>query len=64
MLEAALARAGHRRSRGRVGNRIAKEIGATWGAVKYQFGDVDGLWAAVLRRTAERRAMCSHSPIR
>ena len=37
-------------------NRIAKEIGATWGAVKYQFGDIDGLWAAVLRRTAERRA--------
>ncbi|MBV8967213.1 MAG: TetR/AcrR family transcriptional regulator [Mycobacteriaceae bacterium] len=36
-------------------NRIAKEIGATWGAVKYQFDDVDGLWAAVLRRTAERR---------
>ncbi|PXW31891.1 UNVERIFIED_CONTAM: hypothetical protein DES50_104300 [Williamsia faeni] len=37
------------------GNRIAKEIGATWGAVKYQFGDIDGLWAAVLHRTAERR---------
>jgi AcrR family transcriptional regulator len=37
-------------------NRIAKDIGATWGAVKYQFGDIDGLWAAVLRRTAERRA--------
>lgn len=36
-------------------NRIAKEAGATWGAVKYQFGDTDGLWAAVLRRTAERR---------
>jgi AcrR family transcriptional regulator len=36
-------------------NRIAKEVGATWGAVKYQFGDIDGLWAAVLRRTAERR---------
>lgn len=36
-------------------NKIAKEVGATWGAVKYQFGDVDGLWAAVLRRTAERR---------
>jgi AcrR family transcriptional regulator len=36
-------------------NRIAKEVGATWGAVKYQFDDVDGLWAAVLRRTAERR---------
>ena len=37
------------------GNRIAKEIGATWGVVKYQFGDVDGLWAAVLRHTAEQR---------
>lgn len=36
-------------------NRIAKEIGATWGAVKYQFKDADGLWSAVLRRTAERR---------
>ncbi|MEH3155184.1 MAG: TetR family transcriptional regulator [Gordonia paraffinivorans] len=37
------------------GNRIAKEAGVTWGAIKYQFGDIDGLWAAVLRRTAERR---------
>lgn len=36
-------------------NRIAKDAGATWGAVKYQFGDIDGLWAAVLKRTAERR---------
>ncbi|AZG46508.1 TetR/AcrR family transcriptional regulator [Gordonia insulae] len=36
-------------------NRIAKDIGATWGTIKYQFGDVDGLWTAVLRRTAERR---------
>jgi AcrR family transcriptional regulator len=36
-------------------NRIARDIGATWGAVKYQFGDVDGFWAAVLHRTAERR---------
>ncbi len=37
------------------GNRIAKEIGATWGTVKYQFGDIDGLWAAVLGYIAERR---------
>ena len=37
------------------GNRIAKDAGATWGTVKYQFGDIDGLWAAVLRRTGERR---------
>ncbi|GAC70883.1 TetR/AcrR family transcriptional regulator [Gordonia soli] len=37
------------------GNRIARDIGATWGVVKYQFGDIDGLWAAVLRHTADRR---------
>src|SRR4029077_21214070 len=37
-------------------SRIAKESGATWGAVQYQFGDVDGFWAAVLLRTPERRA--------
>jgi AcrR family transcriptional regulator len=43
-------------------NRIAKDAGATWGAIKYQFGDIDGLWAAVLRRTAERRGQLpSHS---
>ncbi|OHT81610.1 TetR family transcriptional regulator [Mycobacteroides saopaulense] len=40
-------------------NKIAKECGATWGAVKYQFGDIDGLWAAVLQRTAER---CGDQP--
>ncbi|ART72786.1 TetR family transcriptional regulator [Mycobacterium dioxanotrophicus] len=44
------------------GNRIAKDAGATWGTVKYQFGDIDGLWAAVLRHTAERRGqMPSHA---
>lgn len=37
-------------------NRIAKRIGVTWGTVQYQFGDADGLWSAVLHRTAERRA--------
>ncbi len=37
------------------GNRIARDIGATWGVVKYQFGDIDGLWAAVLRYTADQR---------
>lgn len=35
-------------------NRIAKDCGATWGAVKYQFGDVDGFWSAVLQHIAER----------
>jgi AcrR family transcriptional regulator len=38
-------------------NRIAKDAGVTWGAIKYQFGDIDGLWAAVLERTAERRGL-------
>lgn len=37
-------------------NHIAKQIGATWGTVQYQFGDTDGFWAAVLHHTAERRA--------
>jgi AcrR family transcriptional regulator len=37
------------------GNRIARDIGATWGVIKYQFGDIDGLWAAVLRYTADKR---------
>src|SRR3954447_25061693 len=27
---------------------VAREAGATWGTVQHQFGDVDGLWAAVL----------------
>ena len=42
-------------------NRIAKDAGATWGAIKYQFGDIDGLWAAVLERTAERRGQLDAS---
>jgi AcrR family transcriptional regulator len=36
-------------------NHVAKRAGATWGAVKYQFGDVDGLWAGVLDHLEERR---------
>jgi AcrR family transcriptional regulator len=36
-------------------NHIAKQVGATWGAVKYQFGDIDDFWAAVLGHMAERR---------
>ncbi|NNH69093.1 TetR/AcrR family transcriptional regulator [Nocardia uniformis] len=55
MLEAALVALATGDPSAASGNRIAKEIGATWGVVKYQFGDIDGLWAAVLHRTAERR---------
>ncbi len=29
-------------------NLVAREAGVTWGAVQYQFGDADGLWAATL----------------
>jgi AcrR family transcriptional regulator len=29
-------------------NLVAKEAGVTWGTVQHQFGDTDGLWAAVL----------------
>lgn len=36
-------------------NRIAKQLGVTWGTIQYQFGDTDGFWAAVLHFTAERR---------
>lgn len=29
-------------------NRVAKEAGVTWGTVQHQFGDLDGLWVAVV----------------
>jgi AcrR family transcriptional regulator len=55
MLEAALKSLASGEPGSVSANRIAKDAGATWGAVKYQFGDIDGFWAAVLHRTAERR---------
>jgi AcrR family transcriptional regulator len=55
MLEAALRSLASGEPGSVSANRIAKDIGATWGAVQYQFGDTDGFWAAVLHRTAERR---------
>jgi AcrR family transcriptional regulator len=60
MLEAALTALASGDPSAVSANRIAKEIGATWGAVQYQFGDTDGFWAAVLHYTAERRA--DHMP--
>src|SRR3954463_13289972 len=56
MLEAALRSLASGEPGSVSANRIAKDIGATWGAVQYQFGDTDGFWAAVLHRPAERRA--------
>jgi AcrR family transcriptional regulator len=38
-------------------NHIAKQVGATWGAVKYQFADADGLWAAVLHHIDDQRGV-------
>lgn len=35
-------------------NLVAREAGVTWGTVQHQFGDVDGLWAAVLAHISER----------
>lgn len=34
-------------------NLVAREAGVTWGTVQHQFGDADGLWAAVLLHVAE-----------
>jgi AcrR family transcriptional regulator len=36
-------------------NLVAREAGVTWGTVQHQFGDVDGLWAAVLEYIALER---------
>jgi AcrR family transcriptional regulator len=35
-------------------NLVAREAGATWGVVQHQFGDADGLWAAVLEHIADQ----------
>jgi AcrR family transcriptional regulator len=44
-------------------NLVARESGVTWGTVQHQFGDVDGLWAAVLA-FARGSAACSPSTSR
>jgi AcrR family transcriptional regulator len=38
-------------------NLVARAAGVTWGTVQHQFGDVDGLWAAVLAFAREERGM-------
>jgi AcrR family transcriptional regulator len=44
-------------------NLIAREAGVTWGTIQHQFGDVDGVWAALLEhaRDEARRAFPSVS---
>jgi AcrR family transcriptional regulator len=34
-------------------NRIARDAGVTWGTIAHQFGDADGVWAAVLAHVAD-----------
>lgn len=34
-------------------NAVARRAGATWGTIQHQFGDADGLWAAVLDHIAD-----------
>lgn len=35
-------------------NRVAKDAGVTWGTVQHQFGDLDGLWVAVITEIHSR----------
>jgi AcrR family transcriptional regulator len=42
-------------------NRIAKEAGVTWGTIQHQFGDADGLWAAVLEQVADKLTSYRHA---
>jgi AcrR family transcriptional regulator len=46
-----LARGGHETVSA---NLIARAAGVTWGTIQHQFGDTDGVWAAVLDHAAER----------
>ena len=44
-------------------NRVAREAGVTWGTVQHQFGDVDGLWAAVLTEVSSHGPFVDRPPI-
>lgn len=43
-------------------NLVAHEAGVTWGTVQHQFGDVDGLWAAVLEHISARDGVMFPAP--
>ena len=44
-------------------NLVAREAGVTWGTVQHQFGDVDGLWAAVLTEVSSHGPFVDRPPI-
>ncbi|MCF2533611.1 TetR/AcrR family transcriptional regulator [Yinghuangia soli] len=48
LLDVAIACLAESRSEPVSANRVAKEAGVTWGTVQHQFGDLDGLWVAVV----------------
>ena len=37
-------------------NLVAREAGVTWGTIQHQFGDTDGVWAAVVEHASRRWA--------
>lgn len=43
-------------------NLIAKQAGVTWGTIQHQFGDTDGVWAAVFDHMTERLAATDFAP--
>jgi AcrR family transcriptional regulator len=63
LLRAALRSLAHSGPEAVSASSVAREAGATWGTVQHQFGDVDGLWAAVLEFVlADRAAMTPQVP--
>lgn len=45
-------------------NRIAKDAGVTWGTVQHQFGDLDGLWVALITEIHSRSWSSNERPPR
>jgi AcrR family transcriptional regulator len=45
-------------------NLIARDAGVTWGTIQHQFGDADGVWAAVIDHTTEQAVAILAKPPR
>lgn len=45
-------------------NLIARDAGVTWGTIQHQFGDADGVWAAVIDHTTSRAMELLDRPLR
>lgn len=43
-------------------NHIAREAGVTWGTIQHQFGDADGVWAAVIEHVSADVDKCFPDP--